>query len=119
MRLMSVCATPINAAKTAVMAPTQVTTSRAVETGSINGYTRATKNTPAATIVAACMSALTGVGPSMASGNQTCSGTCPDFPIAPQNISSEMAVETPRPTPVDCATSRVNADCSRQPFPLS
>ena len=29
------------------------------------------------------MSALTGVGPSMASGSQTWSGTCPDLPTAP------------------------------------
>ena len=35
------------------------------------GNNRATKNTPATTIVAACIKALTGVGPSMASGNQT------------------------------------------------
>ena len=30
--------------------------------------------------------ALTGVGPSIASGNQTCSGNCPDLPTAPQKI---------------------------------
>ena len=32
------------------------------------------------------MSALTGVGPSIASGSQTCSGNCADLPIAPQKI---------------------------------
>ena len=37
-------------------------------------------------MVAAWMSALTGVGPSMASGSQTCSGTWPDLPAAPQKI---------------------------------
>jgi len=42
--------------------------------------------TPAATIVAAWMSALTGVGPSIASGSHTCSGAWADFPIAPQKI---------------------------------
>ncbi len=42
--------------------------------------------TPAATIVAAWMSALTGVGPSIASGSQTCRGNCADLPIAPQKI---------------------------------
>jgi len=43
---------------------------------------------PAATIVAAWMSADTGVGPSIASGSQTCSGICADLPIAPQNRSN-------------------------------
>ena len=35
--------------------------------------------TPAATIVAAWIKAETGVGPSIASGNQTCSGTWADL----------------------------------------
>ena len=43
------------------------------------------------------MSALTGVGPSIASGSQTCSGTWPDLPMAPQKISSAMPVETAMP----------------------
>ncbi len=51
--------------------------------------------TPAATIVAAWINAETGVGPSMASGSQTCSGNCADFPIAPQKISSAAAVMNP------------------------
>src|SRR3954471_12403665 len=100
---MSSCATAMLAAKIAVIAPTQVTTFSAV-VGAIapvdssigdvlmSGYTRATRNTPAATIVAAWINALTGVGPSIASGSHTCSGTWPDFPAAPQKISSAMAV---------------------------
>src|SRR5207302_9405651 len=75
------------------------------------GYARATRNTPAATIVAAWINALTGVGPSIASGNQTCSGNCPDLPTAPQKISSAMNValgpSIARPAP------------SRQPLPPS
>ena len=43
-------------------------------------------------MVAAWISALTGVGPSIASGNQTCSGNCPDLPTAPQKIRSAMNV---------------------------
>ncbi len=39
-------------------------------------------------MVAAWMSADTGVGPSIASGSQMCSGTCADLPIGPQNTSS-------------------------------
>ena len=34
--------------------------------------------------MAACIKAETGVGPSIASGNHTCSGNCADLPIAPQ-----------------------------------
>ena len=37
--------------------------------------------TPAITMVAACISAETGVGPSIASGNQTCNGNCADLAI--------------------------------------
>jgi hypothetical protein len=49
------------------------------------GKILAVKYTPAATIVAAWIKALTGVGPSIASGNHICNGNCADFPIAPQN----------------------------------
>jgi hypothetical protein len=58
MRLMSYCATAIIAANTAVIAPTHVTTDNAAEPAAaastpaaapINGNTRATRNTPAAT----------------------------------------------------------------------
>src|SRR6267142_2117308 len=95
---MSFWATAMVAAKTAVMAPTQVTTLSAVETVSvemaINGYTRATRNTPAATMVAAWMRALTGVGPSMASGSHTYRGICADLPMAPMNSRRAMAVRT-------------------------
>ena len=38
------------------------------------GNRRAPRNTPATTIVAAWISADTGVGPAMASGNHVCSG---------------------------------------------
>ena len=51
--------------------------------------------TPAVTMVAAWIKAETGVGPSMASGSQTYSGTCADLPVAPKNISSAIAVSTP------------------------
>src|SRR3546814_3638944 len=46
-------------------------------------------NTPAVTIVAAWISALTGVGPSIASGSHVCSPSCADLPIAPTNSRSE------------------------------
>ena len=52
---------------------------------------RATRYTPAVTIVAAWISAETGVGPSMASGSQVCSGSCADFATAP--TSSRRAIQ--------------------------
>ena len=53
--------------------------------------------TPAVTMVAAWISADTGVGPSMASGSQTYSGNCADLPVAPKNSSSAIALSTPKP----------------------
>src|ERR1700692_1032656 len=47
------------------------------------GDMRATMNMPAVTMVAAWINAEIGVGPSMESGNHTCSGTCADLPMAP------------------------------------
>jgi hypothetical protein len=51
--------------------------------------------TPAVTMVAAWISALTGVGPAMASGSQTYNGICADLPVAPTRRSSEIAVKSP------------------------
>ena len=44
------------------------------------------------TIVAAWMSADTGVGPAMASGSQTYSGNWADFPQAPTKSSRQTIV---------------------------
>ena len=59
------------AANSAVIAPVNATTVRAVSERLNIGLHLATRKTPAVTIVAACISALTGVGPSIASGSQT------------------------------------------------
>ena len=59
------------------------------------GKNLATKKTPAVTIVAACIRALTGVGPSIASGSQVWRGNCPDLPIAPMNIPKAIKVKAP------------------------
>src|SRR5664280_109961 len=48
----------------------------------------------AVTMVAACISAETGVGPSMASGSQVCSRNCADLPMAPMNSSRQISVST-------------------------
>ena len=48
-----------------------------------NGDDRHIRNTPAVTMVAAWIKADTGVGPSIASGNQVCNPTWADLPTAP------------------------------------
>ena len=92
------------AANSAVNAPTHATTVPAWSDASKNGCARATRNTPAVTIVAAWISAETGVGPSIASGSQMCSGNCALLPIAPRNSSSAIAVtvdcESPAAPPI-------------------
>lgn len=50
------------------------------------------RKTPAVTNVAAWISAETGVGPSIASGNQTCNPIWADFPTAPQNSKNEITL---------------------------
>ena len=70
-RLMSFCTRPIVAAKIAVTAPTVATTAIATGASWNTAFMRVTMYTPAVTIVAAWISALTGVGPSIASGSQT------------------------------------------------
>ena len=67
---MSVCTTASRAAPSAVTAPTQAIVSLATPEACSTGKKRASRYTPAATIVAEWISAETGVGPSMASGNQ-------------------------------------------------
>ena len=53
---------------------------------------RATMKMPAVTMVAAWISAEIGVGPSIESGSQTCSGNCALLPIAPMNRQMQMTV---------------------------
>jgi hypothetical protein len=52
------------------------------------GLARTSRYTPAVTIVAAWISAETGVGPSIASGSHVCSGICADFATAPPRSPS-------------------------------
>jgi len=53
------------------MAPIHKQSIKTVELYSIKGDVRINRYTPAVTMVAACISAETGVGPSIAIGNQT------------------------------------------------
>ena len=58
------------------------------------GYRRATRNTPATTIVELCSSELTGVGPAIASGNHVCSGNWPDLPMQAMNSATAAHIRT-------------------------
>ena len=87
--------------KSAVVAP--ITTMKCSASGDISnsGDMRATMKMPAVTIVAAWISAEIGVGPSIESGSQTCSGTCADLPIAPMNRQMQITVITCHGSPGD------------------
>ena len=107
-RLMSCWATAMVAAKSAVPAPTMAIVSGtqsydAVTTGPI----RVMRKTPAVTMVAAWMSAETGVGPSMASGSQKYSGNCALLPQAPTNSRTAIAVIAVREIEPSCAASLI------------
>jgi len=55
---------------------------------------RIIKKTPETTSVAAWIKAETGVGPSIASGNQICKPICADFPKTPQNNKKDITKKT-------------------------
>ena len=95
---MSSLAQPTIAPNSSVTAPTMTTPSCAFGARSKIGPDRTIRYTPAVTMVAAWMSADTGVGPSIASPSQDCSGTCADLPHAPSNSSSPIAVSVPSPS---------------------
>lgn len=71
---MSFCTKPIVAAKNAVASPTIATTIMVSGANAKSTEFLAIKNIPAVTIVAAWINAETGVGPAIASGNQTAKG---------------------------------------------
>jgi len=58
-----------------VIAPIHKQSIKTVELYSIRGDARIKRYTPAVTIVAACINAETGVGPSIAIGSHTCRPT--------------------------------------------
>src|SRR5690242_5128004 len=89
---MSYWTTAMSAMKNAVMPPITSTKDSAVSDSSNSGDIRATMKMPAVTMVAAWISAEMGVGPSIESGSQTCSGNCADFPIAPMNRQMQITL---------------------------
>ena len=78
--LMSDCVADTTAAKSAVAAPTTAITAIAAGASTSRGLRRTRRNGPAFTIVAACISADTGVGASIANGSQTWNGAGPTCP---------------------------------------
>src|ERR1041384_1066024 len=91
------------AARIAVKAPMMATTLSVMGVSSKSAEERAIMYTPAVTMVAAWISAETGVGPSMASGSQTYSGNCADLPVAPKNRHIVITVSVPMPAGVKAA----------------
>src|SRR3954452_22383084 len=90
-------------------------TSAAVGASSNSGCVRAIRYTPAVTMVAAWISAETGVGPSIASGNQVCSGTWADFANAPTRSIRHAPTSTPSLWWNTCGAWEKMPDQSRAP----
>src|ERR1700727_658990 len=94
-RLMSSLAQPMYAPNRSVTVPTMMTANHALGARLKIALDRTIRYTPAVTMVAAWMRADTGVGPSIASPNQACSGTWADLAQAPSSSSSPIAVRAP------------------------
>src|SRR4051794_31630748 len=92
--LMSSLAQPIHAPKSSVTVPTTTTAVLAADDWAKIAWLRVIRYTPAVTMVAAWIRADTGVGPSMASSSQDCSGTCADLPQAANSSSRPSTVAT-------------------------
>src|SRR5450432_2129481 len=97
-RFISVWVQAITAAINALSTPTYATIFKDTASNENIGNNLATRYTPATTIVAACINAETGVGPSMASGNQICNGNIADLPAPPANTktSPQVNADTPK-----------------------
>src|SRR6266702_8015038 len=89
---MAHCWSAIVAANRAVSAPVPATTAPEIGARAKSTLQRATRYTPAVTIVAAWIRADTGVGPCMASGSHVYKGIWADLPVQPRNRNSVIAV---------------------------
>src|SRR5580693_989019 len=96
---MSLLTMPRNPMNNAVVAPITSTNDNATGEYSNSGDMRATMKMPAVTIVAAWISAEIGVGPSIESGSQTCSGNWADLPMAPMNRQMQITVASGQSVP--------------------
>ena len=122
-RFRSASAVAMRPAASAVAAPTQKRVSSATGDAAKTGYRRSTRNTPAATIVAECSRAETGVGPTIASGSQAESGSWALLPTAPASMRRAIAVTVPGPirppstAPTSASTSVVPTAASARSQP--
>src|SRR3982751_4623315 len=91
-RLMSLFTIPSKPMENAVVAPMTITNDSAASDSSNRGDILDTMKMPAVTMVAAWISAEIGVGPSIESGSQTCSGSSADLPMAPINRQMQINV---------------------------
>ena len=73
------------------MAPAPQTSQKNKSVPESAGHRRASRNTPAFTIVAECKYADTGVGAAIACGSQKWNGNCALFVSTPSRISSSVA----------------------------
>src|SRR5690606_3406330 len=103
--LISVCVIAINAANNAVANPTTAITSIVTGESVNNIFARTTIYIPAVTIVAAWISADTGVGPAMASGSQVNNGICADLPVAATNNKSVITSRVELPVGIFVASA--------------
>src|ERR1700733_1404589 len=85
------------AAINALSVPTYATIFKDTPSKENIGNNLATRYTPATTMVAACINAETGVGPSIASGNQICTGNMADLPAPPANTNTNPQVNADTP----------------------
>src|SRR6059036_2503198 len=87
---MSTWTSATSPARRSVAAPRPAATSCTFGASSNSGWSRTIMKTPAVTIVAAWMRALTGVGPSIASGSHVWSGSCADFATAAEQAERDQ-----------------------------
>ena len=99
---------PMLAASSAVAVPMIRMKSLVKGASSNSTELRTTRKTPAVTIVAAWINALTGVGPAMASGSQVSSGIWALLPMAPTKSSIVAATISPWPLPKLPALSKIS-----------
>src|SRR5512136_608177 len=91
MRFRSVWVMAMVAAKSAVATPMPATQAALDGAKPKRTAERATRYTPAVTIVAAWIRAETGVGPAMASGSHMYNGNWADLPVTPSSMNRVIA----------------------------
>ena len=70
-------------------------------------------------MVAAWINADTGVGPSIASGNQICNGNMADFPAPPININVKPQVSILAPKKLALVMLKNSGDCAEVNFSIN